>query len=143
MDRLPQGARLIPIIFASDVTFLINFSEDKKAWLIYMTIGNILLRTMNKASKNTTVLLALLPIAPKMLGVVTRDAPQMQVKNESHCDLIKEIFAPIVSLKNCGLKVAYANRTVQLCFPSLSDWIADDLENVTLHDIQERSVRCL
>jgi len=39
-----------------------------------MTIGNILLRTRNKVSKYATVLLALLPIPPKMLGVATSDS---------------------------------------------------------------------
>ncbi|RPA93692.1 hypothetical protein L873DRAFT_1703815, partial [Choiromyces venosus 120613-1] len=39
---LLEGTILILIICASDVTFLTNFSEGKKAWSIYITIGNIL-----------------------------------------------------------------------------------------------------
>ena len=58
-----------------------NFSGDKKAWEIYMTIGNILSRTRNRASKQAAVLLALLSIPPKMLGVTTRDSRPRQVHN--------------------------------------------------------------
>ncbi|KAG0132532.1 hypothetical protein HOY82DRAFT_458652, partial [Tuber indicum] len=61
-DTLPDGATLVLIICASDATFLMNFSGDKKAWPIYMTIGNILMKTRNKASKPAAVLLALLTI---------------------------------------------------------------------------------
>jgi len=91
---------VVPIIFASDVIFLTNFSGDKKAWPIYRTIGTILWRTRNKDSKHVTVLLALLPVPPKMLGVATRDAWQRQVNNEILCDLMEVIFAPIVALEN-------------------------------------------
>ena len=102
-----------------------------------MTIGNILSRTRNKASKHATVLLALLPVPPKMLGVAARDARQRQVNNEILCDLMEAIFAPIVALKNSGLEVECADGKVRLCFPRLSAWIADHLENVTLHGIQQ------
>jgi len=104
---------------------------------MYMTIGNFLSRTRNKASKHPTVLLALLPIPPKMLDVATRDARQRQVNNEILCDLMEAIFAPIVALENSGLEIECADGKDRLCFPLLSAWIADHLENVTLHGIQQ------
>jgi len=102
-----------------------------------MAIGNILSRTRNKASKQATVLLALLPVPQKMLGVATRDVHERQVNNEILHDLIEVIFAPIVALENSGLEVEGADGKVQLCFPSLSAWIADHLENVRLHSMQQ------
>ncbi|KAG0641167.1 hypothetical protein HOY80DRAFT_855915, partial [Tuber brumale] len=61
-DSLPEGAILVPIICSSDVTFVTNFSADKKAWPIYLTIGNILSKTRNKSSNHASGLLALLPV---------------------------------------------------------------------------------
>ena len=136
-DRLPDVATLIPIMWASDVTFLMNFWEDKKAWPIYLTIGNILSCTRNKESKHAIVLLALLPVPPKMLGIAARDARQRYVNNESLCELMEARFAPKVALGNSGLEVECADGKVRLCFPRLVAWIADHLENVTLHGIQQ------
>jgi len=102
-----------------------------------MTIGNILLRTRNTVSKYATVLLALLPVPPKILGVAMRDASQRQVNNEILCDLLEAIFVPIVGLENLGLEIECADEKVRLCFPRLSAWIANHLENVTLHNIQQ------
>ena len=107
-----DGAILIRIICASDVTILTNFSGDKKAWPIYMTIRNILSSTRNKRSRHATVLLALLPVPLKMLGIVARDAQQRQINNEVLCDLMEAIFAPIVALGNSGLEVECADRKV-------------------------------
>ena len=102
-----------------------------------MTIGNILSRTQNKASKHATVLLGLLPVPPKMLGVAVRDARQRQINNEILCDLIEAIFAPMAALGNSGLEVECADEKVRLCFLRLGAWIADHLENVILHGIQQ------
>ena len=102
-----------------------------------MTSGNILLRTRNKASKHATVLLALLPIPPKMLGVAARDAQQWQVNNDIPYHLIEAIFTPMTALRDSGLEIECANGKIQLCFLHLPAWIADHLENVTLHDIQQ------
>ena len=40
-DMLPEGGTLVPLIFASDKTHLTNFSGDKSAWPLYMSLGNI------------------------------------------------------------------------------------------------------
>ena len=121
----------------SDVTFLTNFWGDKKAWPIYLTIRNILSSTQNKESNHATLLLALLPVPPKMLGVAPRDARQRQVKIEILCELMEAIFAPMVALGNSRIEVECADGKVRLCFPGLVAWIADHLENVTLHGIQQ------
>ena len=136
-DRLPDEATLVLIICASDVTFLTNFSRGKTAWPIDMTIGNIISSTRNKELKHATVLLALLPVPLKMVGVAARDARQRQVNNEILCELMEAIFAQMAALGNSGLEVECADGKVRLCFPRLAAWIADHLENVTLHSIQQ------
>ena len=71
-----------------------------------------------------------------MLGIAARDARQRQVNNEILCELMEVIFALIVALGNSRLQVECADRKVQLSFQCLLAWIADHLENVTLHSIQ-------
>ncbi|KIK19886.1 hypothetical protein PISMIDRAFT_13369 [Pisolithus microcarpus 441] len=39
--KLPVGTTVAPIILLSDKTSLSVFSGNKKAWLVYLTIGNI------------------------------------------------------------------------------------------------------
>jgi len=51
-DQLPAGAKIVPVICASDKTHLTNFSGDQQAWPLYLTIGNIrkdIRRTPQKA----------------------------------------------------------------------------------------------
>lgn len=59
----------MPLILMSDGTQLTTYSGDKKAWPIYLTIGNISQAFRGKLSNHTTVLLAFLPIPPKIGNV--------------------------------------------------------------------------
>ena len=71
-----------------------------------------------------------------MLGVAARDTQQRQVNNGILPPLMEAIIGPITALWNTGSEVECADRKVRLCFSCLAAWIADYLENVTLHDIQ-------
>ncbi|KAL0630996.1 hypothetical protein Q9L58_010149 [Maublancomyces gigas] len=51
-NTLPEGATVVPI--------------DKKAWPVYITIGNIKAAICNKPSNGAILLLALLPVPPKL-----------------------------------------------------------------------------
>ncbi|KAG0132873.1 hypothetical protein HOY82DRAFT_483309 [Tuber indicum] len=119
-DSLLEGSTLVLIICASDVTFLTNFSGDKKAWPIYLTIGNILSKTRNKSSKHATILLALLPVLPKMLGVAFRDSCQRQVNNEVLFELLQAILAPLGEIEEARIEIECADGKVWQCFPQLA-----------------------
>ena len=66
---LDDGDTVIPIIFMSDATHLTNFSGDKKAWPVYMTIGNLSASTRMATAMHSVLLVALLPIAIKMRDI--------------------------------------------------------------------------
>ena len=75
---------MVPIIGLSDQTHLTNLSGDKKAWPVYMTIGNILSHTRNSPAKLPVLLLALLPVLPKLAGESTRaDEAQRQINADA------------------------------------------------------------
>ncbi|KAF8241806.1 hypothetical protein K440DRAFT_517113, partial [Wilcoxina mikolae CBS 423.85] len=54
------GDILVPMIFMSDGTHLTNFSGYKKAWPIYMTIGNLSSAVRMKHTMHSVLLVALL-----------------------------------------------------------------------------------
>src|SRR5688500_14143695 len=110
---------LVPIICSSDVTHLTNFSGDKKAWPIYMSIGNILSRTRNKPSKHATILLSLLPVPAKMLEVTSIDSWQRETDNEVLRDNIDEIFFMKASANYKDEEIACEDQNVQHNLPPL------------------------
>ncbi|KAG0641328.1 hypothetical protein HOY80DRAFT_999419 [Tuber brumale] len=120
-----------------DVTFLTNLSGDKKSWPIYLTIGNIFLQTRNKSLKHASVLLALSPVPSKMLGVASQDSRQRPVKNKILSELIEAIFTPTGAVAEVGIEIQCADGQVPQCFPRLAAWIANYLENITLHRIPQ------
>ena len=64
---IPEGGTVVPLLFGSDKTHLKNLSGDKAAWPLYMTLGNIKKEIRRQSSKGVWVLVALLPIPPKLL----------------------------------------------------------------------------
>jgi hypothetical protein len=40
-DQRPAGVTIVPVICASDMLHMINFSGDQHAWLLYLTICQI------------------------------------------------------------------------------------------------------
>ena len=62
---MPEGGTLASLLLASDKTHLTNFTGDKAAWPVYMSISNIRKDLRWQGTKCAWVLDALLPIPPK------------------------------------------------------------------------------
>jgi len=80
---------VVPIIGLSDQTHLTNFSGDKKAWPVYMTIGNILSRRRSSPAKMPILLLALLPVPPKFPG---ESARANEAQRQTNADVLWAVF---------------------------------------------------
>jgi len=135
---LPDGATLVPILLASDETHLTNFSGDKKLWPVYMSIGNILSSIRNTHTMHAWIPIALLPIGPKRVNKIpgySVDTQETQALQTIH-DVLTALLKPL-SDTACqeGYEMVCANGNVRLCFPKLFCWMADHMENATIHAI--------
>src|SRR5205807_3128849 len=118
----------------------INFSGDKKAWLVYMKIGNIISRTRNSPFKMSILLLALLPVLPRFTGEpACMDEAQRQMNADSLKAVFDHIFIPLQQIVRGGTVIDSLDGKRHLYFPILSTWIADHTEHVTLHGISNKS----
>jgi len=115
---------------------LTNFSGDKKAWPVYMTIGNILLRTTSSPAKMPIQLLALLPVPPKFTGESARDN---EAQRQTNADVLQAVFelvlAALQQAAQEGTVLDCADGKARLCFPVLSAWIVDHAEHAALQGI--------
>jgi hypothetical protein len=105
-----------------------NFSGDKKAWQIYLTIGNIKLSVQSKPIGQSLILLGLLPIPP-IFGNnwLANSTLRCQSQMAQNCAL-EEIFQSIRECSQEGELIAFADRYERSCFSVLSGWIVDQLE---------------
>lgn len=73
-EALPEGATVVPILLSSDKTQLSKLSGDKKAWPVYMSIGNLNHEARRQRKRPAMVLLGLLPIIPHATPELKMDA---------------------------------------------------------------------
>jgi len=120
----------------SDQTNLTNLSGDKKAWPVYITIGNLPSARHNSPGSMAVLLLALLPIPPKLSKSSKADQRQRKIIADTLQDVFELIFAPLQDVAHTGIAIDCADGKVRQCFPILSGWIADHMENVALHGLK-------
>ena len=141
-ETLPEGAKLVLVICMSDQTHLTNFSGDKKAWPVYLTIGNIRSQTRNRPSKMAVILAGLLPVPPKFTGKKIKTRGAQQTMNDEILDAaFSFIFEPLEAATKYGKRICCSDGRVRQCFPVLAAWIADHAENETLHGLKR--LRCV
>jgi len=130
---------MVPIIRMSDQRNLTNFSGDKKAWPVYMTIGNLLLTIRNRPGSMAIRLLGLLPIPPKLATSSRADKLQRLINADTLRGVFELIFAPLNGAAREGAPIDCPDGKIRRCFPIMSRWIADQMENVTLHGIKSNA----
>src|SRR5437879_9362484 len=89
------GATIVPIIGMSDQTHLSNFSGDKKAWPIYITLGNLPATRRNTPGSMVVLLLVLLPIPPKFSKSSSADKLQRQINADTLHGVFDLILEPL------------------------------------------------
>jgi len=120
----------------SDQTNLTNFSCDKKAWPVYITIGNLPSARRTSPGSMAVLPLALLPIPPKLSKSDKADECQRKINANTLQDVFELIFAPLQDVAHTGIAIDCAESQVPMCFPILSAWITDHIETMALHRLK-------
>jgi len=107
---LRLGDTLVPLIFMSDRTHLLNFAGNKKEWPGYMTIGNQSSNIRQMPSTHTVVMVALL-----MIPIKNRNIPQMwldeqwQTNRKLLNEVLQWVHQPLTLKQNPKAESGYYN----------------------------------
>jgi len=123
----------------SDQTNLTNFSGDKKAWPVYMTIGNLPSTIVNRPGPMAILLLGLLRILSKLAKSSRADKLQRLTNADTLRGVFELNFAPLNRAAREGAPIDCAEGMIRRFFPLMSGWIADHMENVTQHGIKSNA----
>jgi len=104
----------------SDPTNLTNFSGDKKAWAVYMTIGNLPSTIRNRPGSMAILLLGLLAIPPKLAKSSRADNLQRLINADTLRGVFELIFVPLNCAAQEGAPIDCADGKIWRCFPIMS-----------------------
>ena len=123
----------------SDQTHLSHFSGDKNSWPLYITLGNLQSTQRNSPGSMAVLLLALLPVPPKLSQSTSADKHQRRINAETLQLVFQLLFEPLQAVARKGVNIDCTDGKVRRCFPFLSVWIADDIENLALYWVKSNS----
>src|SRR5690606_11630419 len=122
----------------SDEMHLTQFGGSKKAWPVYITLGNIPSTIRNKPSNHAWVPIAFLPILPKTDKLRAKDKVHLK---DQHNNLVQatlqRLLDDISKHSTFGKEINCAGFKRRRVHPIPCGWIADYMEACSIFSIKK------
>lgn len=115
---------MAPVIVATDKTQLTQFSGNKVAYPVYMTLGNIPRSIRRKPSKHACVLVAYLSVSKSVGEGLTKKQKSARIQQIFH-DSLRVVLEPLKKAGMEGMEVAFGDGYVRRVYPILACYSAD------------------
>ena len=115
---------MAPVIIATDKTQLTQFSGNKSAYPVYLTIGNIPRATRRKPSKHACVLIAYLSVEKIDRSRMNDQEHRSQVQRLFH-ESMRIVLEPLINAGTVGVEMTSSDGAVRRVHPILTCYVAD------------------
>ena len=109
---LPEGSALAPVIISTDKTQLTQFSGNKSAYPVYMTLGNIPKDLRRKPSEHVCVLIGYLSV-DKIDSIGLTDRKHRALVQKLFHKSIQLILEPLIEAGKEGIDVTGGDGKVR------------------------------
>ena len=109
---LPKGAALAPVIISTDKTQLTQFSGNKAAYPVYMTLGNLPKVLRHKPSEHACVLIGYLSVDKIDVSGLSEKKQRALVQQLFHAS-VRMILKPLIEAGRNGIDVTGGDGKVR------------------------------
>jgi hypothetical protein len=116
-DELPVGATFVPVICASDKTYLTKISSNQHPWPLNLTIGTIQIDIHCTPKIHRWIVFGMIPSPPDIAKNI----------DEAWHSMVGILLSPLWNLhiSGSGLKWDCADGLQRQCYPLLAAWVRD------------------
>ena len=127
LEKERPGTTIVLVLLSTDKTLLTTF-QNKTAYPLYMTIGNIPKEIRRKPSKHAHILLAYLPTT--CLTHVSNQAQRRQLLLNLYHSCMQRILEPLETARMTGVYMACGNGQLHWAHPIFTAFIGDYPEQI-------------
>lgn len=121
---MPTGASVAPVIIATDKTQLTQFSGNKSAYPVYLTLGNIPRSIRRRPSQQACILIGYLSVSKIRGANLTTQEKASRVQRLFH-ESLRIILEPLKKAGKDGVEMVGGDGKVRRVHPILAAYVAD------------------
>jgi hypothetical protein len=128
-SSVPIGSTIIPVLLGSDKTHLTVLAGDKKAWPLYLSIGNIPSQMRNSLKQKAWTLIGYIPV----VHFEDRVDLQSTLINRLFHKCVEYILDPLIKAGENGQEMNDSKGDIRRCYPRIAAYLADYPEQVLIN----------